>query len=97
MKVGVSKSLPDFLADGAVRNQSLEGQSVESPERECDRLRRELEIVRGQLFEQNRRIHGLTRELESARAKEHDYTRNLAKALEQVEKSLEQSNVCYNL
>jgi hypothetical protein len=92
-EVGVSKSLPDFLADGAVRTQNTDGLPVESPERECDRLRRDLEIVRGQLAEQTRRVESLTRELEIARNKEHDYTQNLAKALEQVEKNLERSNM----
>lgn len=88
--------MPDFLADGAVRTQNTDGLPVESPERECDRLRRDLEIVRGQLAEQTRRVESLTRELEIARNKEHDYTQNLAKALEQVEKNLERSNVCGN-
>ncbi|XP_044270067.1 uncharacterized ENTR1 family protein [Tribolium madens] len=92
-EVGVSKSLPDFLADGAVCPQNPDGPQVESPERECERLRRELEVCRGQLVERTRQVENLTRELEIARNKEHDYTQNLAKALEQVEKNLEKSNM----
>ncbi|KAJ3661463.1 hypothetical protein Zmor_005858 [Zophobas morio] len=92
-EVGVSKSLPDFLADGAVRTQDPVGPPAESPERECERLRRELETVRGQLAEQTRRVESLTEELEKTRNKEHDYTQNLTKALEQVEKNLEKSNM----
>ena len=91
------KSLPDFLADGAVRTQDPVGPPAESPERECERLRRELETVRGQLAEQTRRVESLTEELEKTRNKEHDYTQNLTKALEQVEKNLEKSNVWLNV
>lgn len=90
----MSKSLPDFLADGAVRSQSNDGASAgQSPEWETDRLRQELELTRRQLHEQIRRGDNLQRELEISRNKEHEYTQNLAKTLEQVENNLERSNV----
>lgn len=85
------------MADGAVHTQDHNGPPAESPDRECERLRRELETVKGQLAEKTRNVETLTRELEIARNKEHDYTQNLAKALEQVEKNLERSNVFYPL
>ncbi|KAI4472102.1 endosome-associated trafficking regulator 1 [Holotrichia oblita] len=93
-EVAVSKSLPDFLADGAVRTKNenvLPGQSPER-ERDVDRLRQELELCRRQLLEQTRRADLLQRELEIARNKEHEYTQNLGKALEQVEENLDKSN-----
>lgn len=94
-QVGVSKSLPDFLADGAVRSQSNDGTSSpgQSPEWQADRLREELELNRRQLNEQIRRADNLQRELEVSRNREHEYTQNLAKTLEQVENNLERSNV----
>lgn len=93
-KVGVSKSLPDFLADGAAHSQTADGTSAgQSPEWETDRLRQELELCRRHLDEQTRRADGLQRELEVARNKEHEYTQNLARTLEQVEENLKRSNV----
>nr|CAI5817133.1 unnamed protein product [Callosobruchus analis] len=92
-EVGNSKSLPDFLTDSAVCTQKGEAMSVpHSPEGELERLRHELDIVRRQLTEKNRLCESLSRELEIARNKEHEYTQNLSKALEQVESSLEKSN-----
>lgn len=94
-EVAVSKSLPDFLADGAARTKnegSLPGQSPER-ERDVDRLRQELELCRRQLLEQTRRADLLQRELDGARNKEHEYTQNLGKALEHVEENLDKSNV----
>lgn len=94
-QVGNSKSLPDFLADSAVCSQKNETLSVpHSPESESERLRHELDMTRRQLSEQTRLCESLSRELELARNKEHEYTQNLAKALEQVEHNLEKSNVC---
>lgn len=94
-EVAVSKSLPDFLADGAVRTKNENAVPGQSPERErdVDRLRQELELCRRQLLEQTRRADLLQRELEIARNKEHEYTQNLGKALEQVEENLDKSNV----
>lgn len=93
-QVGNSKSLPDFLADSAVCTQKGETISVpHSPEGEVERLRHELDITKRQLLDKNRLCECLSRELEIARNKEHDYTQNLAKALEQVENNLEKSNV----
>ncbi|GJQ78766.1 hypothetical protein Trydic_g2798 [Trypoxylus dichotomus] len=93
-EVAVSKSLPDFLADGAVRTKNegtLPGQSPER-ERDVDRLRQDLELCRRQLLEQTRRADLLQRELDVARNKEHEYTQNLGKALGQVEENLDKSN-----
>lgn len=91
----MSKSLPDFLSDGAVYSQPEDGSTVgQSPERETDRLRRELELCRRQLSEQSRRAAQLQRQLEASRKKEHEYTHNLTKAMEQVEENLNISNVC---
>lgn len=92
--MGNSKSLPDFLADSAVCTQKGETLSVpHSPEGEFERLRQELDVMRRQLTEKTRLCDSLSRELEIARNKEHEYTQNLAKALEQVEDNLEKSNV----
>lgn len=66
----------------------------QSPERETDRLRRELELCRRQLAEQTRRADHLQRQLDASRDKEHEYTHNLTKAMEQVEENLNISNVC---
>lgn len=77
-----------------MRSQSSDGTSAgQSPEWETDRLRQELELTRRQLSEQMRRADNLQRELEISRNKEHEYTQNLAKTLEQVENNLERSNV----
>ena len=90
----VSSSLPDFLTDGAVMTQSNEvASSEQSPDRECDRLRHELEVMRWHLSEQTRRVNLLQRDLEVAMNKEREYTQNLGRALEQVESNLERSNV----
>lgn len=95
LQVGVSKSLPDFLSDGAVFPQTEDNNHIgQSPERESDRLRRELEIVRRQLSEQTRRADHLQRQLDNYKEREREYTQNLAKALEQVEENLNISNVC---
>ncbi|KAJ8911418.1 hypothetical protein NQ315_005951 [Exocentrus adspersus] len=92
-EVGNSKSLPDFLADGAVCSQKSETSSIaHSPESESERLRHELDMTRRQLVDKTRLCESLSRELELARNKEHEYTQNLAKALEQVEHNLEKSN-----
>ncbi|KAG5867688.1 hypothetical protein JTB14_016480 [Gonioctena quinquepunctata] len=92
-EVGNSKSLPDFLADSAVCSQKCETSSVpHSPEGEFERLRHELDTTKRQLTEKSRLCDCLSRELEIARNKEHEYTQNLAKALEQVEGNLEKSN-----
>ncbi|XP_018563515.1 serologically defined colon cancer antigen 3 homolog isoform X2 [Anoplophora glabripennis] len=92
-EVGNSKSLPDFLADSAVCSQKNETLSVpHSPESESERLRHELDMTRRQLSEQTRLCESLSRELDAARNKEHEYTQNLGKALEQVEQNLEKSN-----
>ncbi|XP_022904091.2 endosome-associated-trafficking regulator 1 [Onthophagus taurus] len=88
-EVAVSKSLPDFLADGAVRTQNDDTISVQSPEREVDRCRQELEIARRQLADERRRTEHLQRQLDIARNKEKDYTQSLGKALEQVEQNLD--------
>ncbi|KAJ8930669.1 hypothetical protein NQ314_016510 [Rhamnusium bicolor] len=85
-EVGNSKSLPDFLADSAVCSQKGDTLSVpHSPESESERLRHELDIMRRQLTEQTRLCECLSRELELARNKEHEYTQNIARALEQIE------------
>lgn len=69
-----------------------------SPIRDVDRLQHEFELMRRQLAEQIRLSEHLQKDLESARNREHEYTQNLGKALEQVEENLERSNVCeYNL
>lgn len=65
----------------------------QSPEWETDRVRQELELTRRQLSEEMRRADNLQRELEISRNKEHEYTQNLVKTLEQVENNLERSNV----
>ncbi|CAH1155630.1 unnamed protein product [Phaedon cochleariae] len=92
-EVGNSKSLPDFLTDSAVCSQISETLSVpHSPEGEVERLRHELEITKSQLEDKSRLCECLSRELEIARNKEHEYTQNLAKALEMVEDNLEKSN-----
>ncbi|KAJ8944332.1 hypothetical protein NQ318_016139 [Aromia moschata] len=66
--------------------------ALHSPESESERLRHELDVTKRQLAEQTRLCDCLSRELEIARNKEHEYTQNLAKALEQVEDNLERSN-----
>lgn len=91
--MGVSKSLPDFLSDGAVFQPDDNNQIGQSPEREVDRLRRELEVARRQLIESSRRSDQLQRQLDILKDREHEYTQNLAKALEQVEENLNISNV----
>ncbi|KAK9891921.1 hypothetical protein WA026_017405 [Henosepilachna vigintioctopunctata] len=92
-EVAVSKSLPDFLNDGAVRSQTAENMSTnQSPERDYERLQRELELVRRQLVEQTIAGDLMKKELEGMRNQEHEYTQNLIKALEQVEDNLERSN-----
>lgn len=88
-EVGNSKSLPDFLTDSAVC-ETLS--APHSPEGEAERLRNELDITKRQLLENQRLCDSLSRELEIARNKEHEYTQNLARALEQVEDNLEKSN-----
>lgn len=94
--MGNSKSLPDFLADSAVCAQKGENLSVpHSPEGEFERLRHEVDTMRRQLIEKTRLCDSLSRELEIARNKEHEYTQNLAKALERVEDNLEKSNVSF--
>lgn len=90
-EVGNSKSLPDFLADSHVNNQEGGQSNDHSPESENDRLRLEIGSLRRQLAEETRRADNLNRELDFARSKEHDYTQNLARALEQVELNLEKS------
>lgn len=93
-KVGVSKSLPDFLADGAAHSQATDGISAgQSPEWETDRLREELDLCRRHLSEQTRRADCLQHELDATRSKEHEYTQNLARTLKQVEENLERSKV----
>lgn len=93
-QVGNSKSLPDFLADSAVCTQKGETLSVpNSPEGEVERFRHELEVTKRQLINKTRLCDCLNRQLEIARNKEHEYTQNLTKALEQVENNLEKSNV----
>lgn len=92
-QVGVSKSLPDFLSDGAVYSQNEDNTVGQSPERETDRLRRELEVYKRQLSEQSRRADHLQRQLDISRNKEHEYTHNLTKAMEQIEENLNISNV----
>ncbi|KAJ8975711.1 hypothetical protein NQ317_018985 [Molorchus minor] len=92
-EVGNSKSLPDFLTDSAVCSQKGDNVSAShSPESESERLRHELELTKRQLGEQTQLCECLSRELEIARNKEHEYTQNLAKALGQVEDSLQKSN-----
>ncbi|CAG9838791.1 unnamed protein product [Diabrotica balteata] len=92
-EVGSSKSLPDFLADGAACTQQSETLTVpQSPEGELERLKKELDITKRQLAEKNLMCDNLSRDLEIARNKEHEYTHNLAGALEKVEDNLEKSN-----
>lgn len=88
----MSKSLPDFLSDGAVF-QPDDSSIGQSPERESDRLRRELELCRRQLSETTRRADHLQRQLDHSKDREREYTQSLAKALEQVEENLNISNV----
>lgn len=86
VEVAGSKSLPDFLTDGAVRSQANDdNQMNHSPESEIDRLRQ-------QVAEQNRRFEQLQLQLDAAGNKEQEYTKNLVKALEHVEDSLDRSN-----
>ncbi|KAK5642314.1 hypothetical protein RI129_008481 [Pyrocoelia pectoralis] len=93
VEVAGSKSLPDFLTDGAVRSQANDdNQMNHSPESEIDRLRQEVGLYRQQVAEQNRRVEQLQLQLDAARNKEQDYTKNLVKALEHVEESLDRSN-----
>lgn len=88
--------MPDFLTDGAVRNQgSEEVLTGQSPESEVDRLRQQVELYKQQLCEQVRCSEQFQRQLDIARNKEHEYTKNLTKALEQVEDNLERSKVSF--
>ncbi|KAK4876704.1 hypothetical protein RN001_009210 [Aquatica leii] len=92
-EVGVSKSLPDFLTDGAVRTQANDDNQIkQTSDSETERLKHECELYREQLMEQNRRVDQLQIQLDAARNKEHEYTKNLVKALEHVEDSLDKSN-----
>ncbi|KAL3275094.1 hypothetical protein HHI36_019865 [Cryptolaemus montrouzieri] len=92
-EVAVSKSLPDFLNDGAVRSQTIDNLSTtQNSERDPERLQRELELVTRELLEQSNRADVLKRELEGIRNQDNEYTQNLIKALEQVEDNLERSN-----
>lgn len=91
--MGVSKSLPDFLSDGAVFQPEDSNHINQSPERDSDRLRRELELCRRQLAEATRRAEHLQRQLDHSKERERDYTQSLSKALEQVEENLNISNV----
>ncbi|XP_056636338.1 endosome-associated-trafficking regulator 1 [Diorhabda sublineata] len=88
-EVGNSKSLPDFLTDSAVCDTLS---APHSPQEQTERLRNELDITKRQLLENQRLCDNLSRELEIARNKEHEYTQNLARALEKVEDNLEKSN-----
>lgn len=85
--------MPDFLSDGAVFQPDDSNQLGQSPERESDRIRRELELCRRQLSETIRRADYLQRQLDHSKEREREYTQNLAKALEQVEDNLNISNV----
>lgn len=90
----MSKSLPDFLTDGAVRTQVTDGASDgQSPLSETDRLRHELELCRRQLADETRGAAQLQRELDVARNKEQEYAQSLVSALEQLEGNLESNNV----
>ncbi|KAF5298997.1 hypothetical protein FQA39_LY11629 [Lamprigera yunnana] len=92
MEVGASKSLPDFLTDGAVHSQSDDNQVNHSPKSEVEQLKQEVNLYQHHLLEQNRRLEQLQIQLEMARNKEHEYTKNLVKALEHVEENLCKSN-----
>lgn len=56
-------------------------------------MRQELDVCKRQLNEQIRRSDNLQHELDMARNREHEYTQNLARTLEQVEDNLKRSNV----
>ncbi|XP_018336118.1 serologically defined colon cancer antigen 3 homolog [Agrilus planipennis] len=89
-EAGVTKSLPDFLADGAVRTQvNHEESNNHSHDRE---LHHEIEFYQTQLAEQTRRANQLQRELDAVRSREHEYSENLSKALEKSERNLKRSN-----
>lgn len=95
MQVAVSKSLPDFLNDGAVRSQNADSLSEEQSPDTPERLQREVDLLRRQLTEQTNRADLLKRELEDVRNQENRYKQHLIETLEQLEENLKMSNVSY--
>lgn len=110
----VSKSLPDFLSDGPIRQERMEenipnsrgnlvnsvqieesnglpGPEISSPRSEQERLQRDVEMLRRQLAEKNRRIKRLETELEHLHSRDQRETTNLEYALQQVENNLKQT------
>ncbi|XP_014271210.1 endosome-associated-trafficking regulator 1 [Halyomorpha halys] len=96
-EVGTSKSLPDFLSDGPIRNergQPTPSPSI-SPERrtsslqiENERLRRELDVLRRQLSDQIVRSETLETELSLLKERDRSGLENL---IEQLEDNLRRS------
>ncbi|XP_044766965.1 uncharacterized protein LOC123322940 [Coccinella septempunctata] len=91
-EVAVSKSLPDFLNDGAVRSQNPDNLSGSQSPEIPDRLHRELDLLRQQLTEQTNRADMLKRELEETRNQENRYKQHLIETLEQLEENLKRCN-----
>ncbi|XP_008558181.1 uncharacterized ENTR1 family protein isoform X2 [Microplitis demolitor] len=100
----ITKSLPDFLNDGPIRNRVVvvpqpdndvtinNSESSNPPlHLEVEMLRHNLEIARRQNSEKNRRIQLLEAELASRRAVDYEETAHLEKAMEQVEDNLKRS------
>lgn len=101
----VSKSLPDFLSDGPIRGGHLPPADVTAeasgvsqnhiPEdmyqTENERLRAEVDMLRGQNSELSRRVHSLQSEVRTLRAKEHEDTVTMEKAIEQAEEHIKRT------
>ncbi|XP_045464750.1 uncharacterized protein LOC123673993 [Harmonia axyridis] len=91
-EVAVSKSLPDFLNDGAVRSQNADNLSASQSPETPERLQREMDLLRRQLTEQTNRADMLKRELEEVRNQENRYKQHLFETLGQLEENLKRSN-----
>ncbi|XP_034239627.1 endosome-associated-trafficking regulator 1 [Thrips palmi] len=101
----VSKSLPDFLSDGPIRGGHLPPADVTAEasgvsqnhvaedmyQTENERLRAEVDVLRGQNTELSRRVHSLQSEVRTLRAKEHEDTVTMEKAIEQAEENIQRT------
>lgn len=101
----VSKSLPDFLSDGPIRGGHLPPADVTAGasgvsqnhtsddmfQTENERLRAEMEMLRRQNSELSRRVQSLQSDVRNLRAKEHEDTLTMEKALEQAEENLQRT------
>lgn len=87
--MGNSKSLPDFLADGAVCSQAGEcSPSVSSPGNELQMLRQDLDVTRRQYAEQLQICESLNRQLERRKKNDQDIVEKFTKSLQFVEENL---------